>query len=64
MKSRARAARRDHAAVDLRGLEVLVDGGVHHHEVAVALEPVEEAAEVGEEGLAQAVSALDSVATD
>ena len=63
-EEKGRAARRDHAAVDLRRLEVFVDGSVHHHEVAVALETVEEGAEVGEEGLAQAVSAPDSVATD
>ena len=40
-------ARRDHAAVDLGDFETGIDRGIDDHQVAVALEPTQEAAKVG-----------------
>ena len=42
-----RAAGRDHAAVDLGGLETRVDLGLHDAQLAVAPQLVEERAQVG-----------------
>ena len=49
VKSSAGPAGRNHAAMDLGGLLVGVDGRVHDGQIAVAAELIEERAEIGKD---------------